>query len=81
MIDMIFGIFILYSNPEIPERSCFNDSHSLDGKELFKRLCFSQEIKTYGSKSTTNKKTFDQCTLEAENEGGKYHLIITHKKE
>ena len=70
-MDFMDYCLFLYSNPEIPERSCFNDSHSLDGKELFKRLCFSQEIKTYGSKSTTNKKTFDQCTQEAETDGGK----------
>ena len=68
MIDMIFGIFILYSNPEIPERSCFNDSYHLDGKELFKRLCLPQKIKKYGSDSTKIKKTFDQCTREAEDD-------------
>ena len=70
MIDMIFGIFILYSNPEIPERSCFNDSYHLDGKELFKRLCLPQKIKTSRSYSTKieaakDEKTLDQCLWDA----------------
>ena len=60
-----------YSNPEVPERSCFNDSHNLDGKELFKRLCLPQKIKASGSYSTKVEKTFDQCTREVEDDASK----------
>ena len=60
-----------YSNPDVPERSCFNDSHNLDGKELFKRLCLPQKIKTYESYSTQDEKTFDKCTREIEDEARK----------
>ena len=59
---------IQYSNPEAPERACFNDSYNLDGKELYKRLCLPEKIKTYGSESADEEMTLDQCTLDSEDE-------------
>ena len=61
---------IKYSNPGAPERSCFNDGQYLDGKELFKRLCLSQKIKTSRSYSTKveaakDEKSLDQCLWDA----------------
>ena len=60
-----------YSNPDVPERSCFKDSHYLGGKELFKRLCLPHKINTYESYSTQDEKTFDKCTREIEDEARK----------
>ena len=61
---------IKYSNPGAPERRCFNDGQYLDGKELFKRLCLPQKIKTSRSYSTKHEakkdeKTLDQCIWDA----------------
>ena len=61
---------IKYSNPGAPERRCFNDGQYLDGKELFKRLCLPQKIKTSRSYSTKveaakDEKTLDQCIRDA----------------
>ena len=61
---------IKYSNQDAPERRCFNDGQYLDGKELFKRLCLPQKIKTSRSYSTKieaakDEKTLDQCLWDA----------------
>ena len=56
----------MISNPNIPVRSCFNDSKYIDGKELYKRLCLPKPIKSYGSPLASDEKTFDQCARDAE---------------
>ena len=50
------------SNPNIPERSCFNDSHYIDGKELYKRLC----LPTINNNSDEDDISFDTCTRESD---------------
>ena len=50
------------SNPNIPERSCFNDSHYIDGKELYKRLC----LPKINNNSDEDSISFDTCTRESD---------------
>ena len=51
------------SDPNIPERRCFNDSQSLDGRELFKRLCLapSNNNKYRAESRSYDNLSFDQC--------------------
>ena len=51
------------SNPNIPERQCFNNSAYLNGKELFRLLCLEPEH-NHGSHGYSKPKTYSSCVYE-----------------
>ena len=55
------------SNPDIPERKCFNDSKSMDGRELYKQLCLPPPSdNTNGVDSSSDEMSFDYCVRQSE---------------